>query len=274
VAQTKPPSPKPDRHPLIAALDDRGHWEPRPFTRTISRVSAGTRAVSSQVNPLELAWREIGAAALDDDLPIWVVLGDSIAQGVGATDITRSWVSRIAGALAADGRPHGVVNLSRSGARSRSVIHQQLALLDRLDRPPALITCGVGSNDLMRNPHPPSVSARVNELIDELPSTTIISTLPVPAVSPSGRWVNRSVRRQAQRRGLPVADVVPHLVTGRRGWAADRFHPSDAGYNAWVEAYSEVLDLDREAVPEKWDPAPPNTTAASDPARGSGPGTD
>jgi len=185
------------------------------------------------------------------------VLGDSIAQGVGATSINRSWVARIAGALAADGRPHGIVNLSRSGARSRHVLHHQLPLLEHLRREPNLITCGVGSNDLMRNPHPPSVSARVNELIDVLPSETIISTLPAPAASPSGRWVNRSVRRSAEVRGMTVADVVPHLVTGRRGWASDRFHPSDDGYGAWVNAYCDVLDLDPASIPDEWDPTTP-----------------
>jgi len=240
---------------VIAALHQREAWAPRPFTRTISVVSKGTRVIAAQVNPRETVWREISADAIEGDLPIWVVLGDSIAQGIGATSISRSWVARIAGALAADGRPHGIVNLSRSGARSRHVQHQQLPLLDHLVRRPKLITCGVGSNDLMRNPHPPSVSARVNELIEALPAETIISTLPAPPVSPSGRWVNRSVRRTAERRGLAVADVVPHLVTGRRGWASDRFHPSDEGYNAWVAAYCVALDLDPTSIPDEWDPA-------------------
>lgn len=258
MAKTMSPSPEPpttsEHHPVLTALHEREPWRPRPFTRTISRVSAGTRTIAEQVNPREAEWREVTARALAGPLPLWVVLGDSIAQGVGATHIARSWVARIAGALAADGRPHGIVNLSRSGARSVHVREDQLPLLDHLDEAPALVTCGVGSNDLMRNPHPPSVSARVNELIDRLPSGTIISTLPAPSASPSGRWVNRSVSKTAARRGIDVADVVPHLRGARRGLAADRFHPSDHGYGAWVEAYARALDLDPESVPDEWDP--------------------
>jgi lysophospholipase L1-like esterase len=256
VAQTKAPTTKPDHHPVIHALHDRSPWEPRAFTRTISRVSAGTRAIADQVNPLELEWREIGAAALTSSLPLWIVLGDSIAQGLGATDISHSWVARIAGGLAAEGRPHAIVNLSRSGARSRHVHHRQLPLLAELHREPSMITCGVGSNDVMRNPNPPSVSARINELIDALPRQTIISTLPTPSANPPGRWVNRSIRRTAARRGIRVADIAPHLIMGRRAWAGDRFHPSDLGYGAWVEAYRVALDLDPTSIPGAWDPRP------------------
>jgi lysophospholipase L1-like esterase len=239
---------------VIAALRAREPWTPRPFTRTISLVSAGTRSVAAQVNPLEEEWRSITHDALTSDRPLWVVLGDSIAQGVGATSLRHSWVARIAGGLAAAGRPHAVVNLSRSGARSRHVREEQLPLLDHLGRRPAIVTCGVGSNDLMRNPHPPSVSARVNELIDELPTHTVVNTLPAPSASPSGRWVNRSVRRTAERRGIAVADVVPHLIVGRRGWAADRFHPSDEGYGAWVTAYARAFGLDPDTIPDEFDP--------------------
>ena len=235
----------------------REPWTPRPFTRTISAVSSGTRAIAQQVNPREAQWREISHAAMVGSLPLWIVLGDSIAQGVGASSLSRSWVARIAGALAADGRPHGIVNLSRSGARSDHVRQHQLPLLDQLDREPSIVTVGVGSNDLMRNPNPPSVSARVNELIDELPRQAIISTLPAPAGSPAGRWVNRSVRRNAESRGIAVADVVPHLVKGRKAWASDRFHPSDDGYGAWVAAYCEAFELDPAAIPDEWDPRQP-----------------
>ncbi|MDG2028009.1 MAG: SGNH/GDSL hydrolase family protein [Acidimicrobiales bacterium] len=256
MAHTKPLTTKPDHHPVITALTSREQWTPRPFTRAVSRVSAGTRAIADQVNPRESEWHEVTAHALAGDLPLWIVLGDSIAQGVGATHISRSWVARIAGALTADGRPHGIVNLSRSGARSVHVQAEQLPLLELIDQDHALITCGVGSNDLMRNPHPPSVSARVNELLDELPAETIVSTLPAPAASLSGRWVNRSVSKTARRRGIRIVDVVPHLRRPREGWASDRFHPSDEGYGAWVAAYAGVLGLDASLIPDQWDPRP------------------
>ncbi len=48
--------------------------------------------------------------------------------------------------------------------------------------------------------------------------------------------------------------MVPHLVKGRKAWASDRFHPSDAGYGAWVAAYCEALDLDPESIPDEYDP--------------------
>ncbi len=110
------------------------------------------------------------------------------------------------------------------------------------------------SNDLMRNPHPAAVSAGINRVVDQLPTGTIVSTLPTPAASPSGRWINRSVRNHAERREMRLADVVPHLVGERKGWASDRFHPNDLGYGTWVAAHAVVLELEPAQIPAHWDP--------------------
>lgn len=248
-------TPRPvTHHPIVAAVLDRPQWRPRPITRAVSRISAGTRHVTRATNVLEREWHLVAATALRNATPTWIVLGDSIAQGLGASSLSRTWVARIAGALEADGRPVGIVNLSRSGARSVDVRTGQLELLAHLDAPPALVTCGVGSNDMMRNPLPTAVAARVREVIEELPADSVVSTLPTPAMSPAGRFVNREVRRAAAARGHRVADVVPHLVSPRHGLARDRFHPSDRGYQAWVDAYCKALDLDPTRIPDEWEP--------------------
>ncbi len=245
---------EPAHHPLVAEVLRRPQWRPRPFTRALTRVSRGTREVVRSTNILEREWHLIAAAALRSGLPLWVVLGDSISQGVGATSLARTWVARIAGALEADGRAVGVVNVSRSGARGHHVRTDQLDLIGHLEQRPVLVTCAVGSNDMMRNPLPHSVAARVTAVVEELPEASVVSTLPTPAKSPAGRHVNRALRRAARTGGHRVADVVPHLVSPRHGLARDLFHPSDRGYQAWVDAYCEALDLDPARVPDEWEP--------------------
>lgn len=78
---------------------------------------------------------------------LYVALGDSTAQGIGASGPERGYVGLVAQRLAvATGRPVQVLNLSRSGARVHDVVTEQLPRLAGLS--PDLVTVAVGANDL------------------------------------------------------------------------------------------------------------------------------
>lgn len=241
------------RHPIEDALASRPPWTPATLTRVMQRISPAVRKVSAEIDPIEAFWHAFVSDALrranDNRPPLWVVLGDSTAQGVGATTIDQSWVARLDAALADAGRPHALMNLSRSGARSDHVIDEQLPLLDLLPYPPAIVTVCCGANDLMRNPNPVALARRLSRLTDRLPTGAVISTLPAPRFSPTAQYVNRALYEAAGRNDLRVAELGPHLVGPLRGTAPDRFHPNDVGYGAWVRAFAEPLGIDVEAVP-------------------------
>lgn len=247
MAQTTSDATEPAKRAL-EALHDRATWQPGSMIRVISRVSGGVRSIASSIPLLESEWHRIAVEALDRPDSFWVILGDSTAQGVGASTIDHTWVARLEAALRVSGRPHGVVNLARSGARASDVVKEQLPIIDLLPEAPALVCCVVGTNDLMRNPAPPVVAGRLRRLLEGLPSGSAVATLPSPGASPSGRWINRALRQSAADNGHLIADLTPHLI-GFRGLAADRFHPSDRGYDAWVTAFAGPLGLDRAAVP-------------------------
>ncbi len=211
----------------------------------MGRVNRHVRDVSASVDPIEREWHRLTADALDTDHPRWVVLGDSTAQAIGATGLHHGWVHRIADALSAENRPHAVVNLSRSGAGVTHVIDEQLPLLDHLEERAAIVTICVGANDLMRNPHAPALARKMIDLAAAAPTGSIIATLPSPRLSPSAVVVNRAIRQGADAHGHRVADLTPHLSSPFKGLAKDRFHPNDLGYQAWVRAFAEPLDLDQ-----------------------------
>ncbi len=72
---------------------------------------------------------------------LYVALGDSAAQGIGASGPDRGYVSLIAQRLrVASKQPVEVVNLSRSGARISDVLSRQIPALEALGRRPDLIT--------------------------------------------------------------------------------------------------------------------------------------
>jgi hypothetical protein len=74
--------------------------------------------------------------------PLWVVLGDSTAQGLGAPSPSGGYVGQVlAGLRDRTGKPWQVLNLSKSGSVLGDVIRTQLP---RVPSDADLITCGAG----------------------------------------------------------------------------------------------------------------------------------
>lgn len=175
--------------------------------------------------------------------PIWVVLGDSTAQGLGAPAPRGGYVGQALHQLRRrTGQHWRVLNLSVSGALIRDVVGEQLPLLPTT---PDLVTCGIGANDILYTA-PAKLFAGLRTLVAALPEGTVILDLPLPA----GFWgiigrvsvpyvirINRTLHQAARARGLPVAEVSAHFIAPWDGkLASDCFHPSQAGYRDWARA--------------------------------------
>jgi lysophospholipase L1-like esterase len=85
--------------------------------------------------------------------PVVLVLGDSVAAGVGVDDFAESYASRVHGWLQRrDEADYGLADLARPGETSRSL--RQEGQLDNglarlAEREPALIVLDIGANDLL-----------------------------------------------------------------------------------------------------------------------------
>ncbi|KQM61263.1 esterase [Agreia sp. Leaf335] len=178
---------------------------------------------------------------------LYVVIGDSAAQGIGASKPYRGYVQVVANHFAAEtGRSVRIVNLSVAGARLREALAIQMPKLAKLlrDVSPDLLTVSIGANDI--NSFEKERFAReLEELYSQLPSTAIVADLPCFHIPQRERLVavaNRIVRATAERHGLTVAPL--YEVTKRQGIvkavyqsAADLFHPNDRGYRVWASAF-------------------------------------
>ena len=207
------------------------------------RLVPALRRSLDQVTAHAATWAERNAAVLagDGEGPLWVVLGDSTAQGVGVAHVDEGYVGRVRRLLEArDGRTWAVLNLSRSGAVLDDVLDVQLPRLRDLPRAPALVTAVAGGNDLRRRRT--TLVQRLPELVSGLPAGSAVATLPRGLREPRAREANALLRRLAAERGLPVVDL--WAVTGppwRGKYAADWFHPNDAGYEDWAGAFIAAL---------------------------------
>lgn len=209
----------------------------------------GVRQIHAQVASYAKAWDAANAAALKDVGPLWVVLGDSTAQGIGAPSYDQGYVGQLKAALDEhSSTPWRVLNFSKSGARARDVLETQLPRLDAVEPPPELVTCAIGANDMFPTPLD-DVIASLREIMRRLPKGAVIATVPQGLRPQHAVVVNEIIRNEAPAAGLVVADVWAHTGPPWEGkLASDRFHPGLVGYSSWAKAFAEALA----AAPGPW----------------------
>ncbi|GEP37524.1 hypothetical protein NPS01_11870 [Nocardioides psychrotolerans] len=222
--------------------DNRTGRGPGRAVRTMSAVLPGVARVWNQVEPYAEAWRAHNLQTLDLPGRRWIVLGDSMSQGIGATSYDAGWVGQLAQRLATSGDDLRVINLSATGAGVPDVLDQQLPALDRIGVcENDLVTVLVGSNDLFgrrakRDRLPDGFAA----MVDRVPPGTAVATLPQP--SGAATRANVHVERAAASGRIVMVDL---RVTGPASWkgrlASDFFHPNDAGYAAIATAFEPVV---------------------------------
>jgi lysophospholipase L1-like esterase len=197
---------------------------PGRFLRTASRLLAGVGKVEHQVAPYAASWHERNIAALGTAGPLWVVLGDSISQGVGASSVEQGWVLQAWRILAGQGIHYRIVNLSISGATTTDVIEREIPAMNGLAAAPALVTVFIGSNDILHHDLRMNLAAHYQALIGALPADSLI------AVTSQARGalaeINRTVAAAAATGAIQAVPV--RIAQGKR--AEDHFHPSDEGY--------------------------------------------
>jgi acyl-CoA thioesterase-1 len=212
------------------------------------RFEAGRRLRAATLNetlPVNSAWwRE--HAKTEGDL-LYVALGDSTAQGIGASRPGNGYVGILADRIRVlSGRTVRTVNLSVSGARAADLIEYQLPRLAKLQ--PDVVTLAIGANDIAAF-EPVAFERDLGRILDAVPPTTVVADLPCfhfPANERKVRVANEIVRRLATDRGLRLAPL--HAVTRRQTpilaltqAAGDLFHPNDRGYRVWASAFLPLI---------------------------------
>ena len=185
---------------------------------------------------------------------LYVALGDSTVEGIGASRPELNYVSRLHARLREVYRHARLVNLGVGGATSRDVLDSQLGRALALG--PDLVTLSVGPNDITGQVAVADYRANVEKILDRLAADThaviVVNLLPDLAITPRFRGraeqdvvgrrsidFNIALARAAGRHGAGLVDLYepsrrevparPELM------AADGYHPSDLGYARWAE---------------------------------------
>ncbi len=184
---------------------------------------------------------------------VW--LGDSTAAGVGASGADLAIPRRVAAGL---DRPVELTSLAVSGDRVSDVVEDQLPGLAARD--PDVVLVSIGANDVVHLTSRADFRSGYDDLVAAIPAGTLLVLLGVPDMGAPPRFL-QPLRGIASLRGRQLDGVSVDVardsgavyvdIAGETGptmrsdtdryFAADRYHPSDAGYALWADAVLRQL---------------------------------
>jgi acyl-CoA thioesterase I len=209
------------------------------------------------------SWTRSGSRMLPADPNaevVYVALGDSTVQGIGASSREANYVSRLHVRLRERYPNARVENLGVGGATSHDVVEAQLERAVALR--PHLVTLSVGPNDITSRvsvkTYAENMEKILGRLADETSAVIVVNLLPDLAVTPRFRRrelaaivgrlsteFNDALAKVAERHGASVVDL---YAASRREvpkrpelMARDGYHPSDLGYARWAELMWEAV---------------------------------
>lgn len=188
----------------------------------------------------------------------FVVLGDSTAAGLGASDASRAYPYLLGEMLAERGRRVEMTGVGVSGARVATVLSEQVPLVEQTR--PDLVFVGIGANDVTHLTPLSDVRRDMDELLARLEATgatVVVAGAPDMRANAwheplrslagwRGRAVTAAIESVAAERGIttvPLAKLTaPYFAEDSVHYSEDLFHPGDAGYRRWAEAIYPYLE--------------------------------
>ncbi|HEX7633417.1 MAG TPA: SGNH/GDSL hydrolase family protein [Candidatus Saccharimonadales bacterium] len=176
----------------------------------------------------------------------YVALGDSAAQGIGASKPQYGYVGLLSKYIQAQtGQKVRVVNLSVSGAKIEDVLAKQIPQLQKYKAD--LVTVDIGANDVAGKYNSTDFARKYDQLAAALPAGTIVGNTPYFGGrirhNTQALDANKHIAASAQKYDLRVADLqtVTRAHNSLRVYAPDLFHPSNQGYKNWATAYEHAM---------------------------------
>lgn len=186
-----------------------------------------------------------------DDVLHYVAMGDSAAQGVGASSVDKAYVSLIGHRLAeATGRPVAITNLSVSGAISDDVVREQLAVFESLPFTPDVVTVAIGGNDVVYpRCNVNTFAASLKNILGRLPAGSFVGDVPwftIPGMNRQSVDMSRRAAELVSAHGHHLVQI--HRASRSLGYlkyygnvARDLFHPNDRGYAKWADLFWDAI---------------------------------
>lgn len=173
---------------------------------------------------------------------VYVALGDSAAQGIGATSPNRGYVGQVAKRLEAQsGKSVQVINLSKTGAKMADYLTEQAPKLQKLH--PDIVTIEIGANDIAVF-NAKTFRAQFKQVLTTLPDGTYVANMPLfnsrPKLTPKAKEASVIIEQELQTYPkLHFVNLEKQTSEHQSifGFAPDFFHPNNLGYKNWTNAF-------------------------------------
>lgn len=177
---------------------------------------------------------------------VYVALGDSTAQGIGASKPDLGYVGLLRDKLAAKtGQSVHTVNLSVSGAKINDVVTKQIPELEHYR--PSLVTLDIGGNDVAGHYNSATFATSFDRLGAALPEGSVVANIPYFGGrirhNSQALDANKHIAATAKRYHLKLVDLqtITRERNSPRVYAPDLFHPSNTGYRNWTDGFWGVI---------------------------------
>lgn len=172
----------------------------------------------------------------------YLALGDSAAQGIGATSPMRGYVGLIAKRVEEKtGKSVKVINVSRTGATMKDYLSNQASFANgtRAD----LVTIEIGANDIS-NFDASIFRTEFNNVLSTLPNGSYVSNMPKfnsrPGSTKNAEQASRIIAEEIKAfPNLVLVDLQKYTSENQSifGFAPDFFHPNNLSYKNWANAF-------------------------------------
>lgn len=185
---------------------------------------------------------------------VYVALGDSSVEGLGATTPDRTYPAIIFTAIKNAYKNAVFYNLGRTDSDAADLIIEQLD--KAIELAPDLVTISIGTNDIRHRKGIITFERELNQILSRLKNETVaevvINTIPDLSQAPAVRRVvkplsrvlvkrfNTRIIRQAEKHHVVLVDLFEmtsmYAKSHPEMLSEDGFHPSDFGYALWANS--------------------------------------
>lgn len=172
----------------------------------------------------------------------YLALGDSAAQGIGASSPMRGYVGLVAKRVEdKTGKRVRIVNLSVTGAKMDDYLKAQVPEIKKYKAD--IITIEIGANDVA-DYDAKSFRANFKKVMATLPEGTFVSNMPLfnsrPGSTENAKDASKIVEEELKSRpDLIFVDLQKQTEDNQSifGFAPDLFHPNNLSYKNWAYAF-------------------------------------